>query len=176
MTISAQEPTRPTGADYAIRGIPVKGLLNRHQTNTQVYKLMGGFGYKPHGVNYPDCYYYDFPEDGVSLRFDKRHMLTHIILLRGNEYGFRQYTGELPHGLTWQANRRHVQAGLGKPTDSRVKPVRDSLRRARIYYGVAYESLNPAVFIYYSERGLGSRSARIDYIELSLPKKPLERQ
>ncbi len=53
---------------------------------------------------------------GIEIQYDKKGIIKTIFLKREGKDGCSEFSGELPHGLTFQSTAADVRAALGEPS------------------------------------------------------------
>ena len=137
-------------------------LLGKATSDPSVEQLQREFGTGPTQSTVEDRHYFNFREHGLSLATDESLRIDTIFLYAEGRDGYRQYSGQLPHGLRFDFDQQASRSVLGQPGASGGGdeiPV----------YGVAapwdtYNHPTHSVHVEFGERG-----GRISLVTLSTP-------
>ncbi|MEN6433581.1 MAG: hypothetical protein ABFD06_12070 [Smithella sp.] len=91
----------------------LSSMLDKNINGDEIQRWLSKVGDSPAINKFAGiCFFYDFKQKGISLRFDTNGTLTDIFLYSEGADGFRQYKGELPFKLSFILSRKEVESIL----------------------------------------------------------------
>jgi hypothetical protein len=136
-------------------------LLGKKFKSKEVQAFLKTLPGKIEVAKFQECYFHSSRDGGISLRFDTKDVLTTIFLYAEGAEQFKQYSGELPNGLTFALTRAEIEKKLGKPDKSGGAGV--------IEYWVSYPMLG--IGVTYRSKSTTDLNNKIRHISVSPPKK-----
>lgn len=130
-------------------------LLSLQADDAALIAVIEALGGKPRVQPSDQLGFTSIKKAGVEFRFEKKSwvdkddgplrgpwLLTEVGVYAAGYEGYKQYSGSLPNGVTFESSRKEVRKALGKPIESGggnrfgtlVFPTWDRFRVARKYF------------------------------------------
>jgi hypothetical protein len=93
-------------------------LLGKTIDDPAVEELKRELEAEPSRSTVEDRHYLNFEERGLSLATDETSRIESIFLYAEGRDGYRQYRGNMPHGLAFDVDREASRRMLGQPSDT----------------------------------------------------------